>query len=189
MLTESAPPVVDAALLDEIGRHLRLGDAFAAEEADALRRAFRAALSHLEATLGLCLVPRSFVWRGRLGVDGAARGPIGPVVSLTSVDRVRTDGGLTPLDISRFWIDRTETRTRICSRFLVGDELEVRFDAGFGTDWSATPADLRQAALMLAAHYYDVRHAAGERLHGTPLGVASLIQPWRTTRVTLGGAA
>lgn len=189
MLTETAPPVVDAALLDEIGRHLRLGDAFAIEEADALSGSFRAALAHLEATLGLCLVPRSFVWRGRLGVDGAARGPIGPVVALTSVDRVSVDGGLVPLDVGQFWIDRTETRTRICSRFLVGEELEVRFDAGFGVDWSATPADLRQAALMLTAHYYDVRHAAGEKMRGTPLGVASLIQPWRAARVTLGGAA
>ncbi len=35
--------------------------------------------------------------------------------------------------------------------------VDVRFTAGFAATWDGVPADLAQAVLMLAAHYYEDR--------------------------------
>lgn len=188
MLTESAPPVADAAILDELAGHMRLSAGFAADQSAEVGDAFIAAVSHLEATLGLCLVPRRFVWRGRLGADGQARAPMSPVKALVGVDRILSDGAASPLDVTRFSLDRRATRTMICGSGLHSSELEFEFDAGFGEDWSATPGALRRAALMLAAHFFDQRHAAGDRSREAPFAVASLIAPWRSMRLTIGAA-
>jgi uncharacterized phiE125 gp8 family phage protein len=67
--------------------------------------------------------------------------------------------------------------------------VEVVFDAGFGAGWSAVPADLAQAVLLLAAEYYEHRHETGVRDGGLPFGVVTLIERWRTVRVLGGGAA
>ena len=96
MLTESAPPVADAAILDELAGHMRLSAGFAADQSAEVGDAFIAAVSHLEATLGLCLVPRRFVWRGRLGADGQARAPMLPVRALVGVDRILSDLAWSP---------------------------------------------------------------------------------------------
>jgi uncharacterized phiE125 gp8 family phage protein len=55
-----------------------------------------------------------------------------------------------------------------------GDRLRGRVSAG----WAGVPADLRQAVLLLAAHYYEHRHevVAGG---GMPQGVAAMIERYR----------
>lgn len=184
MLTESAPPVITAAMLDAVSRHLRLSTGFAGDQAADVEAAFRAAVSHLENSLGLCLVSRGFTWRARLDAETAARAPIAPVRSITTVSRVLKTGALEPVDLSFFRLDREATRSRFLSTALISDQLEFAFEAGFGADWEATPADLRRAALILAAEHFDRRHANAERrTYAVPHGVAALIQPWRPLRL------
>ena len=47
-----------------------------------------------------------------------------------------------------------------------GGRVEIDFTAGFGTGWSDVPADLRQAVLLLAAQYYELRHDGGAERAG-----------------------
>jgi len=61
---------------------------------------------------------------------------------------------------------------------------EIDFTAGFGAAWGDVPDDLGLAVFMLAAHYYQNRDGAGDV--GMPMGVASLIQRYRSVRL-LGG--
>ena len=187
MLTEISPPSAGQTILDEMARHMRLSSSFAASESADVADAYVAAVSHLEARLGLCLAPRAFRWRTCFGGD--ARAPIGPIRSLISAIAIAPGGGGEVLPLSRFYLSQSETRTMICGSALFGREVEFEFEAGFGADWSETPADLRRAALMLSAHYFDHRHAAGDRLRETPLGVTALVRPWAPTRLSLGGAA
>jgi uncharacterized phiE125 gp8 family phage protein len=51
------------------------------------------------------------------------------------------------------------------------------------------PADLRQAVLLLAAHYYENRDAGALGEAAMPAGVAGLLGPWRALRLGAGGAA
>lgn len=184
MLTETAPPPFTTAMSEDLARHMRLATGFASDEAAEIEAAWRAAVSLLEERLALCLAPRSFVWTGRLSAEGGADAPVAPLRMVSSVARLGTDGETTPVDMALVSLDRGLTRTRICAPTLGGETVEIAFEAGFGADWQATPASLRRAAFMLAAHYFDNRHAAGEGLDLAPLGVDALIRPWSQIRLS-----
>jgi uncharacterized phiE125 gp8 family phage protein len=89
---------------------------------------------------------------------------------------------------------RDSQRPRIVGRFgrnlpriPRGGHAEIRFTAGYGEDWGAAPADLRQAVFLLAAHYYESRSDAGGPSGAMPFGVLVLIEAHRAMR--LGGGA
>lgn len=187
MLVEIAPPVVTQEMRDELSRHLRLSSGFAGDSVEDAEAAFRSAIAHLETSLGLCLIPRRFTWRASLGEDGTTLAGVSPVRALVSAARVSRDGGLDPLNLAIFSLNQGAVRSRICSTTRIFGTIEFTFDAGFGESWEATPQALRRAALMLAAEYYDHRHAgAGGRNAPSIHGVAPLIQPWRPLRLGAG---
>ncbi len=64
-----------------------------------------------------------------------------------------------------------------------GGSATVQFTAGFGSDWTDVPIDLRQAVLMLAAHYYEYRHDTGLQGGCMPFGVTSLLERYRPMRL------
>ncbi|MGJ8610789.1 MAG: head-tail connector protein, partial [Octadecabacter sp.] len=64
----------------------------------------------------------------------------------------------------------------------------IRMLAGFGPEWSDLPADLRQAVLLLASHYYEYRHEVQYDGGCMPFGVSALIERYRTLRLLGGGA-
>lgn len=68
-------------------------------------------------------------------------------------------------------------------RLLNGYEID--FIAGFGSTTLDIPADLRQAVIMLVAHWYENRSAVtnGMSASVTPKGVCDLIQPYRVANL------
>ena len=61
--------------------------------------------------------------------------------------------------------------------------VSIEFAAGYA-DAATVPAELKQAALMLAAHFYEAREAAGEnRLFTVPQTIDALIAPYRVVRL------
>lgn len=188
MLTELSAIEITAPMREELERHLRLsagGDPAEREDAAA---ALRDAISHLERKLAICMAPRAYLWRTYLDGDGCARAPIGPIRSLTETRRVVSGGASTLLAPDLVSIDHFETRPLLQVNSFIPDEVEFVFDAGFGAEWSATPPDMRRAALLLAAHYFDKRHAAGPAESAAPHGVSALTAPWRPLRVSARSA-
>ena len=61
----------------------------------------------------------------------------------------------------------------------------VAFGAGYGASWSEIPADLAQAVMLLAAHYYEFRNETSLSEGCMPFGVTSLIERYKPIR--LGG--
>lgn len=60
--------------------------------------------------------------------------------------------------------------------------LQIDFTCGYGPSPGDVPAPLRQAILMLAAHYFENREVmlgADERGETLPMGVRALIAPYR----------
>lgn len=65
--------------------------------------------------------------------------------------------------------------------------VRIEMTAGYGAAWGDVPADLQQAAMLLAAHFYDNRSATAEGAGDMPLSVLTLIEKYRTVRTFLGG--
>lgn len=60
------------------------------------------------------------------------------------------------------------------------DAIRITFDAGYGDAAADVPQPIRSAALMLIAHWWRRREAAGEAdLKTVPLGVEALLHPFR----------
>jgi len=187
-LIEESPVAATALPIAALKAHLRLGTGFADDGLqDGLVESYlRAAVATIEGRIGKALIARKFRlvldrWR-----DGAAQAlPLAPVSSVQSL-RV---GGV-EIAPAAWWLVEDMHRPRVVARSGLpsipqGRVAEISFTAGFGP-WSSVPPDLAQAAMLLAAEYYEVRSEAGLRPSALPMQVATLIERWRTVRL-LGG--
>lgn len=190
-LSVITPPDPGALPVAAFRAQLRLGAGFADEASqDAELGGFlAAAMAGIEARTGKALLARGL----RLALDAwrwpdAQALPLAPVAAITAVTMRDAGGAAAPVDPGRWRFKPDRDRPRIVARGLVlppiprGGRVEIDFTAGFGPGWGDVPADLAQAALLLAAEHYQAR--GGERAE-PPGAVAALIAPWRALR--LGG--
>ncbi|WP_306133114.1 head-tail connector protein [Roseivivax marinus] len=185
--------VPDAALpVDALRQHLRMGTAFEpdAVQATVLASFLRAAISAIEARTAKVLLRRSFAltleaWHG----DEGQPLPVAPVQSLTQVAAIDRFGAATQLEPARFRVTPDVHAPRLVSRsgplpsVPQGGSVEIRFVAGYAEDMDALPADLFQAVLLLAAHYYEYRDETALGQGCMPFGVTSLIARYRRVRM------
>ncbi len=195
MLIEETP-VPDAALpVEAFKAHLRLGSGFGPGDVqDAVLASFlRAALAAVEGRTGKALLTRGFSQTVNAWRQGGEHGlPIAPVVSVTRVERVAQDGTRSDVDASAYWLehDTHQPKLRATATGLPAvpsnGAVVISFEAGFAADWDGVPSDLRQAVLMLAAHYYEYRHDTGLSDGCMPFGVSSLIERYKHLRLGAG---
>jgi uncharacterized phiE125 gp8 family phage protein len=190
MLLKEAAPLALAPVLGEFAAHLRLGLGFADDGAEdaLLERYLGAALVAVEARTGQALIARGFVLR-TAGWDrrGQLVLPVGPVTSVDTIRFVRADGAFA-LDPAQWCLEPGTSRQRLTGpaggalpAVPCGAEVELTFTAGHAADWNGVPDGLRQAVLLLAAHYHESRH--GEAEGGLPPAVAALLAPHRPARL------
>jgi len=186
----------DAALpVDEFKAHLRLGTGFGDEglQDSVLKGFLRAAIAAIEARTGKVLIARDFSWTLSFWRDRAAQSlPVAPIGMLSTVTLADVQGGETVMDPASYRLeaDSQSPRLRPVSGLLplvpVGGEVRIAFRAGMAVDWGGLPADLGQAVLLLAAHYYEYRSETALGAGCMPFGVTSLIQRYRAVRISLG---
>ncbi|MDE4192781.1 head-tail connector protein [Phaeobacter gallaeciensis] len=196
MILTDVAPLPDSALpLEAFKAHLRLGTGFPEDSLqDGVLNGFlRAALSAIEARTGKILITRSFTWEQTRWRNAEAEIlPVAPVTSVTEIVMRDSEGGEVIVDPALYRLERDTHHPKLCPQrgFLPivakGGSVRVSFAAGLAPDWGGLPADLAQAVLMLAAHYYEYREDTG--LHGgcMPFGVTSLIERYRAIRLSLG---
>lgn len=197
MLIEKTSVPETALPVDEFKAHLRLGSGFGPDSVqDAVLTSFlRAAVTAIEARTGKVLLERSFaltvqVWRD-LGRQAL---PVAPVSAITEVEIVDRHGVRTPVDGAAYWLERDThcpcLRANGVALPMIPEagEAIVTFDAGYGAFWSDVPADLQQAAMLLAAHYYEFRNETALSTGCMPFGVSSLIERYKVMRLYAGGA-
>lgn len=197
MLIEEAT-VPDAVLpVDQFKAHLRLGTGFGEDslQDEVLKGFLRAAISAIEARTGKALISRSFTMRLHAIRDRMSQAfPVAPVSAISRLVLVDGQGNETeiPADRYRLEADNHQPRLRPTGALLPavpsGGALRVEFVAGFAVDWGGLPADLGQAVLLLAAHYYEYRSETALGDGCMPFGVTSLIQRYRHMRLGLGAA-
>ncbi len=197
MLIEQTTVPGTALPVQEFKDHLRIGTGFAdvgAQDA-ALEGYLRASIAAIEGRVGKALISRDFLWQlSSWRGDGEQALPIAPVVSIASVTTVDMNGLNATVDPARYRLVRDLQRPKLVALGSTlpsvpqAGSVEIAFTAGFGPAWLDVPADLRQAVLLLAAQYYELRHEVGGA-EAIPFGVMALIEKWRTVRVLGGGAA
>lgn len=147
-----------------------------------------AAVSHLDGyagTLGRCLINQTW----RQDFDGWATDLRLPFCDVSSVvigyfdaaDVARTvNAGLYEL-----LTDALGAFVRFKSGFAApalaerSDPVQVTFVTGYGATADAVPQGIKHAILMLVSHWYENREASGDGKAEMPLGVASLLAPFR----------
>ena len=184
--------------LSDFKAHLRMGTGFADDGAqDAVLYGFlRAALSAIEGRTGNVLFERGFSWRVDSWRDRQAVGlPVAPVSAVTEFDIVDATDDVTSISAESWRLQQDMQVPRVLTLGVAlptiprGGFARFGFTAGYGADWDDVPADLRQAVMMLAAHYYEYRNDTALDAGCMPFGVSALIDRYRPMRLTGGGAS
>lgn len=196
MMLSEVSSYADAALpVAQFRTHLRLGSGFGEDglQDDLLLGFLRAAVAAIEARTGKVLIARGFSLRVDDWLDGVAEPfPVAPVTAVSAVVLVDAEGGEVVLEAGAY---RLEPDAQVPLLRSVGVLLptipteghaRIGFTAGMAVDWGGLPADLGQAVLLLAAHYYEYRDETSLAVGCMPFGVTSLIERYRRMRLGLG---
>lgn len=188
--------VPDAALpVAEFKAHLRLGTGFGEDNLqDTVLKGFlRAAVAAIEARTGKILIKRAFSWTLTRWRDRTGQAlPVAPVTDIRSVTLQDSLDAESDVSADRFRLEPDTQRPRLRPKGSLlplvppGGSVRIVFDAGFAETWGGLPADLGQAVLLLAAHYYEYRNETALSHGCMPFGVTSLLQRYRTMRVGIG---
>ncbi|EEX14180.1 conserved hypothetical protein [Citreicella sp. SE45] len=188
--------VPEAALpVAALRRHLRLGSGFAEGDVqdEVLSSFLRAALAAIEGRTGKALIRRNFIWtlhRWR-DPDGALF-PLAPVTDVAQIFLSDRNGIAEELEASRYRLEADahapvlRPMSAALPQIRDGGKVEIRFTAGFAESFDEVPADLAQAVLLLAAHYYEYRDETSLGQGCMPFGVTALIARYRPLRVGFG---
>ncbi len=195
MLTELTPIPLAAVPVAAFQAHLRLGRGFGTDSLqDPLLEGFlRAAFAAIESRTGKVLITREFQLELTRWRDPSAEIlPLAPVTAISALTQVAADGSETVITGDQYRLVRDAQTPRLCPHSAclpavpTGGYVRITLTAGTAATHAELPADLAQAVLMLAAHYYEHREDTG--LHGgcMPFGVTSLIERYRSVRLRIG---
>ncbi|TDL88004.1 head-tail connector protein [Meridianimarinicoccus aquatilis] len=175
--------------------HLRLGTGFADDDLQdtVLETALRAALAAVEARTGKLLFERALRWTVSAWRSPQVQAlPVAPVTALVSLTVYSRTGDMNPIDMGEVVLEEDTHRPLMHSVAPCLPDIPalghavLSFTAGYSAAWDAMPPDLAHAVLLLAAHFYELRHEIVEHDGNMPFGVSTLIERYRTVRV-LGG--
>jgi uncharacterized phiE125 gp8 family phage protein len=184
------PPVVEPVSLPEVKAHLRID---VADEDALLGSLIVTSRLQIEAALALALNSQS--WRLTLDcwpLGGTVEIPIRPLQSANGI-RVRDLAEMAvTVDPFAYAIDVASDIGRIAPRSgywpqpgIRQNGIEIDFVAGFGPAPADVPALIRQALLMLIAHWYENREpaAVGSPAARIPDDVSALLAPYVVRKI------
>jgi len=188
-LVLTAPPAVEPVTLADAKAQLRVDSS---AEDILIGSLLLTARLHIEAALGLALITQGW----RLVLDRFPRGsvvalPLQPVSAVTSVQTIAADGTVTTLASSAALLDPgppprvIRTGTSWPTITAAANGVAISFTAGFGPTPADVPLPIRQAMLLLIAHWYEHRDPIeiGQPDTAIPKAVSVLLEPYRSPRL------
>jgi uncharacterized phiE125 gp8 family phage protein len=148
---------------------------------------------HVEAALGLALITQS--WRlmlDRWGADAALELPLRPLQSIDAVRVLPAEGAAVVIAPTNYLADVASVPPRLVRTGMIWPQpgkaangIEIDLTAGFGAAADDVPAPLRQALLLLVAHWYERREPieVGSPETSIPNSVSDLLAPYRLKRL------
>ncbi len=176
--------------------HMRMGSGFSDDGIqDAVLEGFlRAAIAAIEARTGKITIERTFSVSFTSWRDHASQPlPLAPVRAVIDVTLLDRNGIETIASSDTYQLVPDTHRPHLNAAFAAlppistGGAVRIHVSAGYGPDWADLPADMAQAILMLAAHFYEFRHDSGASAQSMPFGVNALIERFRNIRMFSGG--
>lgn len=189
-LVLTSPPEAEPIGLAEAKAHLRVD----ADAEDALLEALiAAARMHVERALGLALITQTWSYL----LDFWPRGgcitlPILPVQAVASAKLHDASGGAATLDVEAYEVDALSEPARLVLKGALPSAVpralnayEISFTAGYGDEPEDVPAPIRQALLLLVAHWFERREPVvlGAAPQEVPATVAGLLLPYRRLKL------
>jgi uncharacterized phiE125 gp8 family phage protein len=149
---------------------------------------------HVEAAASLALITQSWsYWLDAWPRAPALRLPLRPVESIAAVRLYDANGTTTPLDPATYLLDGAGLPPRLVRQGSLlwpkpgrtANGIEIAFTAGYGDTAADVPAPLRQAILLLVAHWYEHRAPFEPGAPSAPLPdmVSELLTPYRAPRL------
>ncbi len=152
-----------------------------------------AARIHIETTIGKVLISESWAYYlDKWPKSKTIYFPLDPIQSIEEVRFHTTDENYITLSEDDYSVDLVSNHPRLLfdgtnpagnSKKL--NQLEVRFIAGYGDTPEDVPADLKQALLMLAAHWFEQRDpiAFGGSFVEVPRTIQALLNNYKKYKV------
>jgi uncharacterized phiE125 gp8 family phage protein len=189
-LVLTSDPAVEPVTVAEAKAHLRVDGS---AEDTLIASLILTSRLHVETALGVALVTQS--WRLLLdewppGKDVAL--PLRPVQAIDEVRVISAAGDPTIVAANNYLVDVAGTPPRLVRNGagwpqpgLPANGIEIDFTAGYGEAAADVPAPIRQAILLLVAHWYEHRAPieAGGADTAVPMAVSELLAPYRVARL------
>lgn len=148
------------------------------------------ATDYIEGPDGIGLAMAEQTWTYSLDAfPSEIRIPLGPVLAVSSITYVDTDGAQQTLDPAEYQVDTSGRTARIRPAYgrswpsTRGDmnAVVVTFTAGF----DQVPGDLKRALFLLVGHWYVNREAVvtGPSAAEIPLAVEAILNKYRVGRI------
>jgi uncharacterized phiE125 gp8 family phage protein len=183
-------PADEPVSVDEAKAHLRVDGT---AEDTLIASLILASRLHIETALGLALITQN--WRLYLDRWPAEKDFELPIRPLQSIDAVRVlpeVGMATVIDPANYLADTVSTPPRFVRTAVVwkhpgkpANGIEIDLTVGFGALASEVPGPLRQALLLLVAHWYENREpiTVGAPETVIPQPVSDLVEAYRVKRI------
>ncbi len=190
-LVMTSGPALEPITLAEAKAHLRVDTA-----ADDLLITSLITTSrlHIETALSLALITQTWSYFvDTIPASDIIPLPLAPVAALTAIRLYAPDDSVTTLPLACVQLDAASTPPRLIRRssFQSGalrraNAIEFGLTAGFGPAPGDVPAPIRQALLLLVAHWYEHRDPAEIGQAGTqiPAVISQLLGAWHAPRLT-----
>ncbi len=177
-------PTIEPVTLADVKAHLRLDTP---DEDRLLQAAIVAARVHIEAVTRRCLIRQ--LWRIYLDEWPEGRSvpiPLSPLIAVNEVTFYDVAGVARQWSADNWRVDISSSPARLIARIrpqaaLYDNGIEIDVLAGYGVSSIDVPAPLRQAVMVLVAHWYEARGMVGHDFAGAiaPPGFDALIAPYK----------
>lgn len=190
-LVLTAGPAVEPVALADAKAHLRVDGT---AEDTLIGSLIVTSRLHVEAAMGLALVTQSWsVFRDAWPRGPALELPLRPVQSIAAVRLYDEDAAVTTVLAGTYFLDGAGVPARLVRQGAIAwpaprrtaNGIEVAFTAGYGDAAVDVPEPIRQAIMLLIAHWYEHRSPleVGALARPAPDMVAELLAPYRTMRL------
>jgi len=189
-LVLTAAPAAEPVSVSEAKDYLRVDSAV---EDPVVASLILAARLHIEGALDIAMVTQS--WTLVLDCwpeDGRVSIPLGPLKSVDSVKVYDSEDVAQTVSSESYVVDLSSLRPRLVRQAGAvwptpgrpANGIEIALTAGYGDTPDKVPQPIRQAVLMLVAHWYEQREpVVFETPDELPHGVAELLKPYRQVRL------